>query len=191
MNRVKLVVSEALRSIGSNLSTSFAATMTVLIGMFLLGLLIALGTWVVSWSEHVKDQLEVKVFFVDGVTPKQVNAVGAYLRTNPEKIADYQFVSRAEALQRMRKRYPELTENLPTNPLPASYEITPQRAEEVKEISSAIRCEVCWPSLTRSTPANFCARIAAEISLTSSARCGVISYDAGSGFVGRFSVSSG
>ena len=54
-----------------------------------------------------------------------------------------------------------------------------------------IRFEVCWPSLTRSTPANFCARIAAESSLTSSARCGVISYDAGSGFVGRFAVSSG
>src|SRR5262245_41731478 len=109
MNRVKLVLSEALRSIGSNLSTSFAATMTVLIGMFLLGLLIALGSWVVSWSDHVKDQLEVKVFFVDGVTAKQVNAVGAYLRTDTEKIADYQFVSRAEALERMRKRYPELT----------------------------------------------------------------------------------
>ena len=43
MNRTKLVVSEALRSIGSNLSTSFAATMTVLIGMFLLGLFSALG----------------------------------------------------------------------------------------------------------------------------------------------------
>ena len=35
--RFKLVVSEAFRSIGANLSTSFAATMTVLIGMFLLG----------------------------------------------------------------------------------------------------------------------------------------------------------
>ena len=40
MSRFKLVVSEAFRSIGANLSTSFAATMTVLIGMFLLGLLI-------------------------------------------------------------------------------------------------------------------------------------------------------
>jgi cell division transport system permease protein len=141
MNRTKLVVSEALRSIGSNISTSFAATMTVLIGMFLLGLLIALGSWVVSWSDHVKDQLEVKVFFVEGVTPKQVNAVGSYLRANPDKIADYQFVSRAEALQRMQRRYPELTANLPTNPLPASYEITPQRAEEVKELSAAIRTQ--------------------------------------------------
>jgi cell division transport system permease protein len=140
MSRFKLVVSEAFRSIGANLSTSFAATMTVLIGMFLLGLLIALGTWVVSWSDHVKEQLEVKVFFVDGVTPKQVNSVGAFLRTD-ERIKDYQFVTRAEALERMRKRYPELTADLPTNPLPASYEITPRRAEEVKEISAAIRAQ--------------------------------------------------
>ncbi len=139
-SRLKLVGSEAFRSIGANLSTSFAATMTVLIGMFLLGLLIALGTWVVSWSEHVKDQLEVKVFFVDGVTPKQVNAVGAFLRTD-DRIKDYQFVTRAEALQRMQKKYPELTADLPTNPLPASYEITPRRAEEVKELSAAIRAE--------------------------------------------------
>jgi len=139
MTRVKLVVSEAFRSIGANVSTSFAATMTVLIGMFLLGLLIALGSWVVSWSDHVKDQLQVKVFFVDDVTPKQINAVGTYLRTNPERIKDYQFVSRTEALERMRKKYPELTENLPTNPLPDSYEITPSRAEDVKQLSGAIR----------------------------------------------------
>ena len=79
-SRFKLVVSEAFRSIGSNVSTSFAATMTVLIGMFLLGLLIALGSWVVSWSDHVKEQLQVKVFFVEDVKPKQVNAVGSYLR---------------------------------------------------------------------------------------------------------------
>jgi cell division transport system permease protein len=138
--RLKLVVSEAFRSIGSNISTSFAATMTVLIGMFLLGLLIALGSWVVSWSDHVKEQLQVKVFFVDGVAPKQVNAVGAYLRTD-DRIKDYQFVSRAEALERMRKKYPELTANLPTNPLPASYEITPVRAEEVKKLSADIRAQ--------------------------------------------------
>ena len=140
MARFKLVVSEALRSIGSNISTSFAATMTVLIGMFLLGLLIALGSWVVSWSEHVKNQLEVKVFFVEGVTPKQVNAVGSFLRTD-DRIKDYQFVSRAEALERMQRKYPELTADLPTNPLPDSYEITPKRAEEVKQLSAAIRAE--------------------------------------------------
>jgi cell division transport system permease protein len=141
VSRFKLVVSEAFRSIGSNLSTSFAATMTVLIGMFLLGLLIALGSWVVSWSDHVKDQLQVKVFLVESVKPKQINAVGGYLGTleTNGKIKDYQFVSRADALHRMQKKYPELTADLPSNPLPDSFEITPKHAEEVKQVSAAIR----------------------------------------------------
>ena len=144
MTRFKLVVSEALRSMGANISTSFAAATTVLIGMFLLGLLIALGTWVVSWSDHVKDQLQVKVVFVDGVKDKQINAVGSYLRehTRPgDLIKDYQFVSRREALERMQKRYPELTRDLPTNPLPPTYEVTPRKAEEVKDLSAALRAQ--------------------------------------------------
>ena len=144
MTRFKLVVSEALRSMGANISTSFAAATTVLIGMFLLGLLIALGTWVVSWSDHVKDQLQVKVFFADDVKDKQINAVGSYLRvhTRPgDLIKEYQFVSRAEGLKRMQRKYPELTRDLPTNPIPASYEITPRRAEQVKQLSAAIRAQ--------------------------------------------------
>lgn len=140
MTRLRLIVSESIRSLGANLSTSVAATMTVLIGMFLLGLFIALGTWVVSWSDHVKSQLEIKVFFEEGVTPKQVNAVQAYLGSD-ERVKEYQFVSKSEALRRMQKRYPELTANLPSNPLPASYEITPKDADEVKAISADLRAQ--------------------------------------------------
>jgi len=138
ISRFRLVFSEAVRSIGANLSTSVAATMTVLIGMFLFGLFIALGTWVVSWSDHVKSQLEVKVFFVDEVKPKQVNAVRVVLDKD-QRVKEYQFVSRSEALERMRKKYPELTANLPSNPLPASYEITPTRADDVKAIATELR----------------------------------------------------
>jgi cell division transport system permease protein len=114
--------------------------MTVLIGMFLLGLFIALGTWVVSWSDHVKNQLEVKVFYTDAVTPKQVNAVQQYLGMD-ERVKDYQFVSKRVALERMQKRYPELTKNLPSNPLPASTEITPAAAENVKAIAADLRAQ--------------------------------------------------
>ncbi len=140
MNRFKLVGSEAIRSIGSNLSTSFAATITVLIGMFLLGLLIALGSWVVSWSDHVKSQLEVKVFFLDDVKPKQVNGVRIYLEQD-ERVQQFQFVTKREALARMQKKYPELTANLPSNPLPASYEVTPRDAGEVKALAADIRAQ--------------------------------------------------
>jgi cell division transport system permease protein len=140
VTRFRLVLSEAVRSIGANLSTSIAATMTVLIGMFLLGLFVALGTWVVSWSDHVKNQLEVKVFFVDEVTPKQVNAVRIHL-AGDERVKRSQFVSKSEALKRMEKRYPQLTANLPSNPLPASFEITPRKAEEVKDLAAGIRAQ--------------------------------------------------
>ncbi|MCC7173508.1 MAG: hypothetical protein IT459_23900, partial [Planctomycetes bacterium] len=47
MERGRLFFGEAFRSLVGNLSTTVAATMTVLIGMFLLGLFIALGSWVV------------------------------------------------------------------------------------------------------------------------------------------------
>ncbi len=140
MTRFKLVISEAVRSIGANLSTSIAATMTVLIGMLLLGLSIALGSWVVSWSDHVKSQLEVKVFFVEGVAPKQVNTVGRHLAKD-ERIKEYQFVSKTEALRRMKKKYPQLTANLPSNPLPASFEVTPRNAEDVKVIAADLRAQ--------------------------------------------------
>ena len=63
MERFKLIVAESLRSLGANVSTTLAATVTVLIGMFLLGLFIAFGSWVVSWSDHVKKELVVHVYF--------------------------------------------------------------------------------------------------------------------------------
>jgi cell division transport system permease protein len=140
MNRAKLVISEALRSIKGNISTSFAATMTVLIGMFLLGLFVALGTWVVSWSDHVKSQLEVKVFFVDSARDKQVNTVRIALEKD-DRIKEFRFVTKEEALKRMEKRYPELTANLPSNPLPSSFEVLPNRAEEVKAIAADLRAQ--------------------------------------------------
>src|SRR5207344_252105 len=45
MNRFKLIAAEAVRSLGANLSTTFAAVTTVLIGMFMLGLVVGLGSW--------------------------------------------------------------------------------------------------------------------------------------------------
>ena len=63
MSRFKLIVSEAVRSLGANLSTTFAAATTVLIGMFMLGLVVGLGSWALSLERHYKKQLLVKVYF--------------------------------------------------------------------------------------------------------------------------------
>jgi cell division transport system permease protein len=137
--RARLVVSEAVRSITANLSTTVAATMTVLIGMFLLGLFIALGTWVLSWSDHVKSELLVKVYFTQEATPQQINQVRVKLESSPEVVKTVTFVSAEEALARMQRKFPELTENLVSNPLPPSFEVLPTSGEHVQEVSALMR----------------------------------------------------
>src|SRR5438477_5717857 len=138
-NRGKLLVSEAWRSLGANLSTTVAATMTVLIGMFLLGLFIALGTWTVSWSNHAKKQLEAKVFFDPGATVQQRNAVARMLEQNQYvKPGSIDYISPEQGLEIMKKRYPELVKDLPSNPLGAAINVLPDKPEDVDKLYDSI-----------------------------------------------------
>jgi cell division transport system permease protein len=49
------------------------------------------------------------------------------------------FVSKEQALERMRKQFPDLTANLPSNPLPASWEVVPRRGEDVEAIAESLQ----------------------------------------------------
>jgi cell division transport system permease protein len=138
MPRVKLFFGEAFRSIGANLSTTVAATMTVLIGMFLLGLFIALFSWVNSWTDHVRKDVLVKVFFVREASPSQINAVKVKLQTYPET-KTIVFVSPQDALNRMRDKYPDLVQNLVDNPLPPAFEVTPNDADQVTALANRLQ----------------------------------------------------
>ena len=135
--RIRAVFGEAFRSLGASMSTTVAATLTVLIGMFVLGLTISLGTWVLSWSDHVKQQLLVKVYFESDATPKQVEFVRLKL-AGDERVEKFTFVPEEEALRRMRKKFPELVKNLSYNPLPAAFEVIPTKAEYNAEIKQEI-----------------------------------------------------
>jgi cell division transport system permease protein len=137
MNRFKVVLAEAWRSITASISTTIAATMTVLIGMFLVGLLIALGTWAISWSDDAKKQLLVKVYLTDAASDQQVNSVREQLESD-NRIASVTFVSKADALTIMEQKYPDLVENLPGNPLPRSFEVKPTKGEYVEAISQSL-----------------------------------------------------
>ncbi len=136
--RLRLLFSESIRSLGANISTTVAATMTVLIGMFLLGLMIAFGSWTISWSDHVKRELLVKVYFHESATPAQINAVAAKLGAD-DRIKSFTFVSKQQALKEMTQRFPDLTKDLPANPLPASERITPKKAEYIDAIARSLR----------------------------------------------------
>ena len=134
-------MSEAWRSLGANVSTTVAATMTVLVGMFLLGLFIAFGTYVVSWSDHVKHGLVIKVDFdtKPQATRRQEEAVINLLNANPHvKTGGVKFVPKSVALANMQKRYPRLTKSLPYNPLPDSLEVTPTKGEYTQAVAASL-----------------------------------------------------
>jgi cell division transport system permease protein len=147
MTKLRLILAEALRSIGANLSTTFASAVSVLIGMLLIGFFIGIGTWLVSWSDDKKRELAVHVFFCDGppectaaATPRQINGVRVFLESDDRVKEDgITFITKEQALAIQRKRTPELTENLVRNPLPPSFDIVPKRGEDTEAIALAIR----------------------------------------------------
>ncbi len=155
MSALRLLFSEAWSSIRQNLSTTFAATMTVLIGMFLLGLFIALGTWVLSWSNHVQKELQVKVYFSQTASQAQMQAVGLKLRAD-KRVQKVVFVSKEAAERKMQKQFPQLYKTpLPSNPLPDAWVVTPVKAAYTPDIGAEVQSahwagvdDVRWGSST-------------------------------------------
>jgi cell division transport system permease protein len=155
MSRIRLLFSEAWASIRQNISTTFAATMTVLIGMFILGLFIALGSWGLSYGNHVQKELQVKVYFAQTATQAQEVAVGNRLRAD-HRVKKIVYVSKAQAEKTMKKEFPQLYSTpLPSNPLPDSWVVTPVKASDTPAIGRDIQAShwagvetVRWASTT-------------------------------------------
>ena len=140
MTRLRLVFSEAFRSIGANLATTFASVVSVLIGMVLIGVFVGIGTWLVSWSDDKKRELAVHVYVKDEATPKQIDQLRVLLESDERvKVGGIDFITKAEALAIMRKRNPELTENLVSNPLPSSFDVVPKRGEDTANIAASVQ----------------------------------------------------
>jgi cell division transport system permease protein len=141
--KFSVVVAEAWRSLTASLSTTLASALTVLIGMFLVGLLIGLGTWARSWSEHAKGQLDINVYLCTRdkckaeVTTLQKNAVRLQLQNDP-RVESVEYISKEQAMEIMRKKQPELARNVPSNPLPDAFKVHPNRGEDVVAIANSL-----------------------------------------------------
>jgi cell division transport system permease protein len=149
MSRFKLLLSEALHSIRSNLSTTVAATMTVFIGMFLLGICIALGSWMVSWSDHTKRGIVVHVYFcaaetcpTGAATQQEMGATSVRINQIAARglIKKAVFFSKEEAYAQQSKLNPDMYQALGgINPLPDAYNITPKHGEDASEIAALLK----------------------------------------------------
>lgn len=145
--RVRLFFAEALRSIKSNAAISTAATVTVLITGFILGASLASYLYIKSQVDNQRGRVEIKAYIQDGATPEQVNALQRRI-TSTAHVKNAQYVSKDEALKRMEKRLKssDILELLPGNPLPASFEITPDNADNTAGIMKSLEGD---PALLR------------------------------------------
>ena len=128
----------------ANISTSIAAVMTVLIGMFLLGLFIALGSWVISWTNHVKKDLVVNVYFCTELTCGKEASRRRSTRSTPSstrtpRSSPTSSSPRRTPGRRCRSGSPELDRGDRPEPAAASFEVIPNDADQVQSIAAPSR----------------------------------------------------
>jgi cell division transport system permease protein len=112
----------------------------VLVGMFLIGVFIGIGTWLVSWSDEKKQELAVHVYIQDSATNKQINELRVFLESDHRvKPGGVKFISKEDAFRIMQRKAPELTENVASNPLPASFDVLPKRGEETAALATDVK----------------------------------------------------
>jgi cell division transport system permease protein len=148
--RPRFFLAEAIRSIRANFAVSIAATVTVLIAVFILGAFIPSFLYVQSTVDAQKDRVDVRAFVADSAKVAQVNALQNRIVQMQREglVAEFRYLNKDEALAEFRERLkdPSITEYLSSNPIPATFVIKPGSAEQAQEVVAQLRTE---PALDR------------------------------------------
>jgi cell division transport system permease protein len=87
----------------------------------------------------VKQELMVKVFFVHNAPAANVNALVRQLNQNPlVKSGGVKYTSQDAGFAQMKKSYPAIADEVPSNPLGPRLDVTPDKAEDVDKLYKSI-----------------------------------------------------
>jgi cell division transport system permease protein len=139
--RFRFYIGEAVRSLRANLATTLAATVTVLIVMFFLGVFVALGSYLYAKVDQVRGETKVSVYLKDDVLNRQVGVLQLRLRQNPD-VKSVVYVSKSQALAKMKKQLGKdnnVFKQLPVNPLPASLDVHLHDPDQAKAVAATVR----------------------------------------------------
>jgi cell division transport system permease protein len=138
----KFFLAEAWRSIRANAAVSVAATVTVLIAVFILGAFIPSFLYVQSTVDSQKEKVDIDAFIADTATVPQVEGLRTQLAAlqTQGQIREFTYVSKDDALTELRGRLkdPSILEELPSNPLPAKFNIKPTDPDNAQAIIDQI-----------------------------------------------------
>jgi cell division transport system permease protein len=148
MGRVFFFIGEGLRALRRSAAPGLASIVTVCITVLLLGVLIPVLQTTNGKTNEVRDQVGLRVFLNDvngqQAPADQIQALQAKLRAIPH-VKEVQFVDKNQALsilgdQLKRENRSDITAQLPGshNPLPASFNVTPDDLSNLASIRAAI-----------------------------------------------------
>ena len=159
MGRFFFFIREGLRALRRSAAPSLAAIVTVCLTVLTLGVLIPVIQTANGKTNEVRDQVGLRVFLADvdasgnplptgtvgqQAPPDQVNALRTRLAAIPH-VKEVQFVSKDQAKDILSQRLKDenradITAQLPgtRNPLPASFNLTPDDLSNLSSIRAAI-----------------------------------------------------
>lgn len=125
MRALKYFLIEALVSMRRDRRSAALAVLTIAAGLFLFGVFLLIDANVERLVSRWTRSAELSVYLADDVDDSARATVEATLTASP-LVERHEFVSKADALARFRRDFPDLadlSDQLDDNPLPAAFEV--------------------------------------------------------------------
>ncbi|MCW3013441.1 MAG: transporter permease [Solirubrobacterales bacterium] len=127
--RFSFFLKEAMRSVNRNAIPSFAAVASVVVTVLVLGVFIPVVQATTGAANEVRGRVLVDVFLKTDAKPADVQRVRVLLSQKTKHVGKVQYVSKADAYKQEKKRNPEAYQLLGSNPLPDTFRVTPDKAD--------------------------------------------------------------
>jgi cell division transport system permease protein len=135
MRQLRYFIKEAILNLRVNKSTAVVSTVTIAFTIMLFGLFLLLYLNLNRLMGSLRQEIKVIIYLRDGITPQESAAVVEKLRQQPG-ISKMTYVSKEKALEEFRLSLENediLLRGLGSNPLPASFELTLEKAFQSTE----------------------------------------------------------
>jgi cell division transport system permease protein len=125
--RTSFFLAEAAGSLRRNWVMTIAAVLTVFVSMAILGFVLVIDRNLNQGATSLKNRVMIEVFIKDSATPEQTAALKDKIAAMSEIKGVPVYISKDQALEEFKKRLganaENILNNLPSNPLPASFRI--------------------------------------------------------------------
>jgi cell division transport system permease protein len=129
---------EALRSMRRNAVPSFAAMVTVLVTVLVLGAFIPLVQAATGAANDVRGKVLLDVYMKTDATKADIARVQGLLKDKTPHVKSVQFISKQSAYQVQRAKNPAAYDALGSNPLPDAFRVTPDNPDNIGAVLAAL-----------------------------------------------------